>query len=329
MKTAKELMNEYGLDNIKAEIKHLPIHALVEKVTSLQDSKKNLYPGRTLDDQKLRAMAEEHEAIRISLQCLSDTGRFKGELPADLPAPDDYSNLFSWLVALKGDIEKRCPDSGFFTVPYSGFAYGEWHQHLATYHRDLPTLLTALAQRRQATDFSRANCLNPCYYADWQAAGEDAMNVLFTSNEEAAVESMLAKVEALAYIFPQPVQVKAALAVLRHCILSKDGAAKLVAGGFNAQAVEVISRLHYSMRVHGHTEVLAATVIEMNLSRISQAIKLAAEKAEQELKAALQRADRSAAFEARKAVARRKVALQQKLAEDKITSDELQELETL
>lgn len=328
MKTAKDLMKEYGIDNIKAEIKTTPVHMLVECIAALEP-KGHLIAGRNADDQQLRAIAIERSLITESLQCLSDTGRFKGELPADLTAPDAYKNLFAWLLALKGEIEKRCPDSEMFRSQYAGDPLNDWHELLASYHSDLPELLTALASRESSSDFSRANCMNPCYYAGWQDAGCDAMDVLFTSNEQAATESLLSKLDALANPYPQQTQIKGALAVLRHCVLSKAAAGELVEGGYSLSVIETLNRMHYSARVIGHVETLSATVIEMNLSRISQAIKLAADKAEQELKAALQGADRSAAFEARKASARRKVELQSKLADDTITPAELQELETL
>lgn len=328
MKSAKELMKEYGIDNIKAEIKNCSIHVLIEKITALEP-KSHLIAGRSTDDQQLRAIAIEGDIIQQSLHCLADTGRFKGELPTDLPAPEEYRNLFSWLMALKDDIEKRCPDNDMFRSHYLGSTYEEWHELLASYHSDLPTLLTTLASRNSSSDFSRANCMNPCYYAGWQDAGCDAMDVLFTSNEQAATESLLNKLDTLANPYLQQTQIKGALTVLRHCVLSKAAAANLVAGGYSLPVIESLERMHYSARVIGHAETLAATVIELNLSRISQALKLATEKAEREAKEALQGLDRSAAFEARKASVRRKVELQSKLADDTITPEELQELETL
>lgn len=119
MKTAKDLMKEYGLDNIKAEIKTTPVHMLVERIAALEP-KGHLIAGRSSDDQKLRAIAIERNQVTESLKCLADTGRFKGELPTDLAAPDAYKNLFAWLLALKDEIEKRCPDSEMFSSQYSG-----------------------------------------------------------------------------------------------------------------------------------------------------------------------------------------------------------------
>ena len=69
MKTAINLMKEYGLDNIKAEIKNSPVHALVARIGALED-KSHLIGGREQDDQKLRAMAMVLEEVRESIQCL-------------------------------------------------------------------------------------------------------------------------------------------------------------------------------------------------------------------------------------------------------------------
>lgn len=328
MKTAKELMKEYGLDNIKAEIKNSPIHALVARIGALEN-KSHLIGGRDADDQKLRAIAMELEEVRESVQCLADTGRFKGELPEDLPEPASYQNLFSWLVALKDAVQKRVPNNDMFNGGHFS-QYEAWHEHLSTHHIDLPELLSKLAGSSSRSDFSRDNIMNPCYYIDWSDAGSLAMDILFTSNEGAVIDSLLEKLEGLNAMYPQRSVTAAALATLKHCILSKAGTSQLVAGGFNQKALDVLEREHgYPQNVHGREATLAVTVIEMNLSRISQAFKLAAEKAEQEAREAIQNADRSAAFEASKATARRKVELQNRLADDEITPEELQELETL
>lgn len=328
MKTAINLMKEYGLDNIKAEIKNSPVHALVARIGALED-KSHLIGGRDQDDQKLRAMAMVLEEVRESIQCLADTGRFKGELPEDLPQPDSYQNLFSWLIALKEAIQTRVPNSGMFNGGRHS-TYDAWQDHLKTYHTDLPTLLNALAGSSQNSDFSRNTFMNPCYFDGWLDAGCMAMDVLFTSNEEAVVDSLLEKLDGLNVLYPQPSIAEPAVAALKHCLLSKTATARLVAGGFNAKALASLTRHYGYPRTGGRDEsTLGIVIVDENLSRIKQAIELAEVQAEQEAKEALQVKDRSAAFEARKATARRKVELQKKLADDEITPEELQELETL
>lgn len=328
MKTANELMKEYGFDNIKTEITDTPVYVLVARLSELEP-KSHLIQGRSIDDQQLRAMANELDIARQSVQCLADTGRFKGELPEDLPGPASYQNLFSWLVALKDAIENRVPDSDMFNGGRFS-SYGAWHKHLSTYHSDLPQLLSALAGRAERTNMGRDSFMNPCYYAGWSEAGSLAMDILFTSNEGAVVDSLLEKLEGLTAYYPQHTVSTSAVAALKHCILSKGGAAKLVSGGFNAKALEVLKRQHgYPSNIQGKEEQLAVTVIEMNLTSISQALDMAAEQAKKGEREAMQVADRGAAFAERKAAARRRVELQSKLADDTIKPEELQELETL
>ncbi|MDX5672371.1 hypothetical protein [Escherichia coli] len=324
---AIELINLYGIDKVKAELKRTSAAMLVERIDSMQD-RSSLIPGRDSDDQQLRAMAMVREELREHLYSLKDTGRLRGELPDDLPAPNEYSNLFTWLMALRDAIKSQCPDSDMFRNVYRvpGFDYPEWRKHLGSIHADIPALLSALASNSGRSDFGRAQHLDPTYYSGYQDIGQEAYALLFAPAAP-AIKGLEALTDKLKGIYPAHSDRDAALELLSHSLLSEKATAKLLASGWDQSVVDLLSAHSGMQNYTGHSLINA--VISVNLERLYNALRQSELEARQRIEADKLAVAQAEALNARKAVARRRMELQGKLVDDSISAEELQELEEL
>jgi len=322
---AIELINLYGIDKVKTELKQNSAIALVERIDSMQD-RSSLIPGRDSDDQQLRAMAMVREELREHLYSLKETGRLRGELSDGLPAAKEYSNLFTWLMALRDAIKSQCPDSDMLRNVYRvpGFDYPEWHKYLSSIHADIPDLLGALANASSRSDFGRDQYLAPTYYSDYQDIGQEAYALLFSpvSSTIKGLEVLTAKLKG---IYTAHSDRDAALELLSRSLLSDKATIKLLACGWDHLVVDLLNEHNGMKDYSGHS--LNDAVISVNLQRLYDALRQSELEARQRIEANKLAESQADALEARKALARRRMELKSKLVDDSISAEELQELE--
>lgn len=328
--TAMELLQAYGIEKAKAELKNDSIYLVTERIDSMQN-RQHLIAGRQSDDLDLKYMAGIREEVREHLISLQETGRLRGELPDGLPMVNEYHNLFSWLHDLRLAIQTRCPDSDMFRnvdrIPY--FDYPKWHQHLASINQDIPALLSSLASSSSRSDFGRDQHLAPTYYKGYQNIGEAAYAVLYpnTAVQGADIEALNSCTQELKSVYPAHQHRDAALDILGRVLLSKEAVHKLLASGWGNSLVDMLN-VHSALRSYsGHS--LAQAVISLNFERLYAGLNQSEQEARQGAEKLKQAKSQAVAFNARKAAARRLQALLSKLADDSITELELSELELL
>ncbi|MFP3922009.1 hypothetical protein [Pseudomonas sp. W5-36] len=325
---AQTLIAKFGADNAKARIRYIGVHATMLEVTSQFDQYRPLLiPGRELHDHKLRAMGKVQDEVSKTLRNFESTGRLLGELPEDLPNPEQYSNLFKWLSDLRLSIMTKAPDNDLFKNPTGlyGYDYPKWREYISQYGDDLLPLIDAMSERIK-TDYP--------YYDHLQALGEVAHELVI--NSEGRSDHLATKLLDLLPTITRPFTQagREAFELFQVALLSEVDADALVKAGWTPQHSEVIevacvrSGLHHKAK-GPRVEVVRISAYELNYTRLRQAMQREYKAAQEAHK--LEREAEVMAGRKQQLIdqADRKDALILKLRAGDITTEELRELEAL
>ena len=135
--TANALIESYGTNKIKSQLATQSVGAILEDVTLLfRAYLGDLIPGRSEHDAKLREISICKDLVRQHIESLRDTGRTIGQLPESLPVAEDYTNAFTYLIALVDSINTQAPDNTMLKNSYHtmGWDYPEFQTFLAERH---------------------------------------------------------------------------------------------------------------------------------------------------------------------------------------------------
>lgn len=335
---ATELLTAYTKAQAQVDIQRQGVAATVDTVCRrFQEKRSMLIPGRSLDDQKLKQMGLVQNEVRIALELLGRTGRLPGELPDDLPHPDQYNNAFTWLLDHAQAIRTQASDSTLLTnrTGLCGFDYPEWHQHLSGYAQDLPSLFRYLAASVSRSDFGRDTTITPTYYDAWKPVGPLVHELLFAKGRGAALGAKL--LDSMASLtspiyWRQPA--RECFEVMQGALLSATDADALVVAGWTAkhtQALEAACSMSglISQAKGRRPATVSLAAFEFNCERLGAALRRQADALEKAEEGKREQARLLEERTERKAKAQRIADLMAKLEDDTITREELQELDGL
>ncbi|WP_339505157.1 hypothetical protein [Pseudomonas sp. RL_105y_Pfl2_101] len=281
VRPALELLKQYGTDRAKDELSRNPVSRVADGITaSFRAYRSYLIPGRDSHDAKLRDMAMVGAEVVKHLECLKVHGRYIGELPANLPRPEDYQNAFTFLLELMNSIETQAPDSDLFRNKYRSpdFAYGEWQALLADrFSPTLPAFIGALAGARRDSNGGRRKIMAPTYYKGWASVGAEVYSLVFDdgSRSRALAKSLRAKLSVLACPFNGHQHARSLVEDLSCTLLSEDDALALAGAGWNElHSDKILKALTYDpmFKVAGPRPGTVRTcAVEFNLSRLLKA----------------------------------------------------------
>ncbi|MBC3958112.1 hypothetical protein [Pseudomonas triticifolii] len=325
---APTLLVKFGAEKAKARITAVGVHETMKEVTAQFDEYRPfLIPGRDQHDQKLRAMGCVQSDVTKSLRNYEATGRMLGELPSGLPVPEQYSNLFTWLLNLKREISAQAPDNELFKNPTGlvGYDFPKWREYISHYSADLLPLIDALSERVK-TDYA--------YYEYLTHLGEVAHELVI--NAKGRSDHLATKLLDLLPTITRPFTQagREAFELLQVALLSEVDADALVKAGWSPQHSEVIevacvrSGLHHKAK-GPRVEVVRISAYELNYTRLRQAMQREYKAAQEAHK--LEREAEVMAGRKQQLIdqADRKDALILKLRAGDITTEELRELEAL
>lgn len=336
--STSDLLASYTKAQAKEDLSRIGVPAVVDAVCArFRDKRALLVPGRSPDDQKLKQMGLVQNEVRVALELLAKTGRLPGELPADLPHPDQYSNTFAWLTAHVQAIKAQAADSVLLKNPTGlhGYEYPEWHKHLTQYSQDLPELFTQLASSMTRSDFGRDTTITPTYYESWQPVGVLVHELLFAKGRGAALgakllDSMPQLISALYWRQPA----RECFEAMQGALLSATDADALVVAGWTAkhtQALEAACSMSglISQAKGRRPATVSLAAFEFNCERLGAALKRQTDALEEAEEGKREQARLLEERTERKAKAQRIADLMAKLDDDTITREELQELDGL
>lgn len=325
---APTLLAKFGAEKAKARIAAVGVDETMKEVTAQFDQYRPfLIPGREQHDQKLKTMGCVQSDVTKSLRNFEATGRLLGELPSGLPVPEQYSNLFTWLMDLKREISAQAPDNELLKNPTGlvGYDFPKWREYISQYSADLLPLIDAMSERIK-TDYP--------YYDHLQALGEVAHELVINSKgrSDHLATKLLELLPTICRPFTQAG--REAFELLQVALLSEVDADALVKAGWTPQHSEVIEVAYLRSGLHikakgPRVEVVRISAYELNYTRLSQAMQRKYKAAQEAHK--LEREAEVMAGRKQQLIdqADRKDALILKLRAGDITTEELRELEAL
>lgn len=332
--TANALIESYGTNKIKSQLTTQSVGAILEDVTLLfRAYLGDLIPGRSEHDAKLREISICKDLVRQHIESLRDTGRTIGQLPESLPVAEDYTNAFTYLIALVDSINTQAPDNTMLKNSYHtmGWDYPEFQTFLAERHgADLPTFLGVLAASISGSDYSRMQAMTPANYRSWTSTGEAVYALLFNAEGRgpALVKALRAELDLIVGPYYSRRTCIDMLPIMANTLLRIEDAEALVAAGWTEKHSDCIYAAlgDSAMFREGRGRRVAAVevqTVQFNLARLGAVICDKQSKAKAETARKLKEEQDAIDLETRKAQAAARLALLDKIKAGTVTAAEL------